>query len=233
MYELYKEYDDIIIGERSKFSEIYFVKNPEEGMNNALKVMRYAFIKYLKWTPDSVKENISEDIMKKMHLAQLMKYVVYPPEHSKRTDWKYLACLMFDNKNLSFRDKTLNTYIDVLESDPGRYPKNFFLGSDGMVRAGICLQYMISNYMAFSSINELYYTFATEEGYAALKKYKLLKAYQEIFDTPIDYLHFILPSSQKNDFYFFYYKYKYYKEMMTGVRKRKNKTEYLLKGNLA
>lgn len=172
-------------------------------------------------------------LMAKLHLLDLMKYIDYPIEYNKSKDYFYLASLVFRSSKLTMRDKTIHTYEKVLAGEQSKYPKDYFSGSDGYVRAGICLQYMINNYIVFSSINELYSIFSTEEGYVYLKKYKLMSACKEIFDTPVDFLHFALPYTQKNNLYMNYYKFKFMREMLNeNGRKQKSTKSYRLEGNL-
>lgn len=222
-----------MIGKRKGFSDAFFGKESIASANNALQVMRYAFTRYLRWSPDAIKEKMTKELMEKLHLLELMKYIDYPIEYNKNRDYFYLVSLVFRSGKLTMRDKTVHTYERVLSGEQTKYPKDYFSGSDGYVRAGICLQYMINHYISFSSFNELYSIFSTEEGYAYLKQYKLLNACKEIFDTPVDFLHFSLPYSQKNKFYLNYYRFKFLREMINeNGRKQKNTFDYRLKGDL-
>lgn len=233
MNDLLVEYDDIMIGKRAAFSDTFFDKENVTSENNAIQVIRYAFTRYLRWSQDAIKEKMDSKLMAKLHLLDLMKYIDYPIEYNKSKDYFYLASLVFRSSKLTMRDKTIHTYEKVLAGEQSKYPKDYFSGSDGYVRAGICLQYMINNYIVFSSINELYSIFSTEEGYVYLKKYKLMSACKEIFDTPVDFLHFALPYSQKNNLYINYYKFKFMREMLNeNGRKQKSTKNYRLEGNL-
>ena len=111
---------------------------------------------------------------------------------------------------MSFRETTIHTYEAVQSGDITKFPKSYFVGSEGIVRAGICLQYMISNHVLVSSINELYHLFSNDQGLALLKKYKLFSAFKENFETPVDFLHFSLPAKEKNNLYLYYYKFSYW-----------------------
>lgn len=231
--KLLVEYDDIMIGKRDSFSDSYFSKESVASSNNALTVMRYAFKHYLRWSKEAVAEKLDTALMKKLHLLGLMKFIDYPIEYDKDKDYFYLANLVFSRTRLTLRDRTIHIYERILSGEQSKYPKDYFTGSDGFVKAGICLQYMINNYVSFSSLNDLYSFFSTEEGYEALKQYKLINACNEIFDTPVDFLHFALPDNQKNDFYLNYYRFKYVQEMLDPKgRKKKSTNEYKLKGVL-
>lgn len=230
--DLLIEYDDIIIGKRLSFSDTYFGKDKATCMDNAIEVIRYAFQKYLRWPKDAVGEKMNKKIMEKLHLQTLMKYIDYPIEYDKETDYYYLAALIFASKSLNMRERTIHTYERILSKEQTKYPKDYFVGSDGIVRAGLCLQYMINHYIMCQSINDLYYIFATERGYAYLREYKLLHACREIFETPVDFLHFVLPKTQKNEFYHMFYKFKFLREMTNADgRKVQTANEYKLKGD--
>ena len=90
-----------------------------------------------------------------------------------------------------------------------KFPKNYMSGAIGVLRAGICLQYMISNFMAFHSIAEIYEFFADEErAIWTLKKYKLYTVYRELFESPLEYLHTALPEDKKDYLLYNYYSFK-------------------------
>ena len=231
--DLLVEYDDVMIGKRTGFSDSFFPKESVAAANNALLVMRYSFTRYLRWSQDAIREKMTSTLMEKLHLLELMKYIDYPVEYNKDRDFFYLVSLIFRKSKLTLRDKTIHTYERILSGEQVKYPKDYFLGSDGYVKAGICLQYMIEHYVSFSSFNELYSIFSTEEGYEYLQKYKLLNAYKEIFDTPVDFLHFALPKSQRNTFYLNYYRFKFLREMLNANgRKQKSLNQYKLEGIL-
>lgn len=229
MQDLYMEYDDIVIGKRGGFSDRFFSNDRKRNMANALFVIKYALVRYLGWNADAIIENLNKDVMVQMHLQPLMKYVDYPLEYDKDKDYYYLVSLMFKEKSLGLKEKTIHTYESILNGKLSKYPKDYFVGSDGVVRAAICLQYLITQEIVWSDINELYWIFASDRGYELLKKYKLLNACREIFETPVDFVHFAIPNGQKDPFLFRYYKFKYMREMVNeNGRKKKAETDYLL-----
>lgn len=233
MNELLVEYDDIIIGKRTGFSDTFFNKESSVSSKNALKVIRYAFKRYLRWSKDAIGERMTPELMERLHLQELMRFIDYPVEYDREKDYFYLANLIFSPQKITLRDKTIHIYERILDGDQAKYPKDYFSGSDGYVRAGICFQYMIDHFVSFSTFNELYSIFSSEEGYVLLKKYKLLNACKEIFETPVDFLNFALPDSQKNKFYYNYYRFKYGREMINeNGRKQKNANDYKLEGCL-
>ena len=87
MNELLVEYDDIIIGKRDNFSEMYFNKENRQNSKNALTVIRYSITKYLRWSKEAVSERMTPELMEKLHLQDLMKYVNFPIEYSREKDY--------------------------------------------------------------------------------------------------------------------------------------------------
>lgn len=230
MRELLREYDDMIIGKRDSFSDRFFRKDSKENERNALFVMKYAFEKYLRMKPDALEQLLDRELMEKMHLTSLMRFIKFPPEYSKTKDYFYLTTLIYEQFSLSFRDRTIHMYENVLSGKLSKYPKDYFTGSEGMVRAGICLQHMINHHMIAKNMNDLYHFFATQEGYEKLQEEKLLKVCRELFETPVDYLNFTLSADLSDQYLFMYYKYCFLTEMINEKgRKRASEADYKLK----
>ena len=229
MQDLYMEYDDIVIGKRGNYSDRFFGKDKKANMKNALAVIKYALVHYLGWNADAVSENLTYEVMDQMHLLPLMRYIEYPTEYDKTKDFFFLASLLFKDKALGFKDKTIHTYECILNGSLAKYPKDYFVGSDGIVRASICLQYLITQEIMWTDINDLYYIFASDTGYDLLKQYRLWNACREVFDTPVDYIHFTLPKEQRDPLFYRYYRFKYLCEMIgDNGRKRRSNLNYKL-----
>ncbi len=229
MNDLYREYDEVMIGKRDGFSSKYFGKDNTKNTENAIKLFNYSFRKYLRWPPEAIEKKIDKELLVKLRLYPLLKYIPFPIEYDKEKDLYYLVTLVYNNHNLSLRDKTIHTYEMILDGSITKYPKDYFIGNDGLVKAGICFQYLINNNIIFESINELYSIFSCETGYEYLKKYKLLNACRDAFDTPVDFLHFALPADDKDEFLYRFYKFKYQKEMVNEKgRKRRTLANYKL-----
>lgn len=228
---LFVEYDDILIGKRNGFSDTFFSIDKELDMKHALLVIRYAFETYLKLPPEVLEKKVDKVLMEEMHLLPLMKFIQYPVEYDKEKDYYYLISLLYPARKMNIFDKTIHTYESILANTSVKFPKDYFSGRDGHIRAAFCLQYMINHYVAFHSLNDLYHIFASEACYKYLRKYKLMNICRDYFPSPVDYLHFSLPPSQKNSFLYHYYKFKFTKEMLTDTgRKKQTIMDYKLKG---
>lgn len=221
MQGLYREYDDIMIGKKKNFSDRFFQRGAETNEKMALAVMKYAFVVYMKMKPDALVELLDRRLMDEMHLTGLMKYIPFPPEYDKKRDFYYIISLISRGHVLTNRDRVIHVYERVLNGELPKYPKDYFSGSGGMINAGICLDYMINHFVMYEDINHLYFLFASKKGFAFLKQYKLLKVCRALFDTPVDYLHFILPQDVKNEFFLRYYRFNYLLEVTPEMLRTK------------
>ena len=227
---LYVEYDDLMIKKRAYYSNSYFRYGKGENEENALAVIKYAFTRYLRWPPEVIAKRLNHEIMEKLHLLSLMQYIDYPIEYKKDKDYYYLVTLVYHRHRLTFRDKTIHTYEKIISGEIPKYPKEYFVGSEGQRRAHICLQYLINNYLDIKTINELYHFFATRESFQMLRKYRLNSVCRDIFDTPVDYFHYTLPYEKRNEFLYHFYKFKMLTQLYNENGKRqKSNQNYLLK----
>ena len=97
---LLREYEDVVIGKRLRFSDVYFNDNKEYNRKNALIVMRYAFDRYLRWPPSVISQRMTMELMEKLHLKELLKYVEYPVEFDKETSFFYLVSIIYLHKEI-------------------------------------------------------------------------------------------------------------------------------------
>lgn len=200
------EYENILLGKRSSFPSAYFSYSAEQNERMALIVIRYAFDVQLSWNAEYLRDNISYDLCKKLKITPLLKYIRFPSELDPRIDLFYIVWKVYPNKiYYNQREAVINNYKKVLSKDGRKYPKEYFSGNKGSIRAGICLQYVIENFFNASSIDELYKSFASKGICNILKKYKLYNISSDVFDSPIGFLHFALPKNQKNDFLYNFY----------------------------
>ena len=145
-----------------------------------------------------------------MKLESLMKYIQFPPEMSVRDDIFIVKGKLFPNLvPLNQKEITLKVYKRVLEKDLYKFPKEYLSGDTlGNYRAIICFQYMLTQIPPFTSTAEQYKFFASSKGPKLLKKFRLNVACVSMFDHPLDFLHEALPQSQRDEFWYRYYKFK-------------------------
>jgi len=200
------EYEDMLVGNRKMISNYYFTYNAAGNMKLALKVMKYAFDTYLHWTPTQLRDCLTYEVIERLRLQQLLRYVIFPVELDSTEDLFYVAWQLYP-KTVHFteRDLILRIYKNLLEKKKPKFPKKFFDGTCGSLRAQVCLRYMIEQFLPFNSTDELYDYFASPKCLKALRQNRLSSICTDLFETPLEYLHKSLPKEQQNQFLYYFY----------------------------
>ena len=231
-------YDQILCGNETRFSGHFFEDKSVHGNNNtketALSVLRYAIEDLLRWTPRVMVDYFDGEVINTMKLGRVIEalYKTVPVQLDKKKDYYWYAHLLYpDEIVINDEDLTIKTYRDLLNGKINKFTKGFLEGDEGEDRIRLCLLYYLSQYFPVSSIRELYARFATD-GNKILKTAKLDGARRAHFEHPLDFLHSCLPSHQKDEFYYHYYKFEFYNRQSKdkankGSRKRKNRGETL------
>lgn len=231
---LFYEYEQILIGNKPSFAPYFFKYGENTSQHYALLIIKFAVEKYLKWDPFDMLNHFTKDIAIQMKLEPLMKYIEFPVEVDKEKDYYVLASMIYPYIiKIDTKELVLRTYKDVLNEKICKFPKEYLSGADGIIRAGICLQYMLNQYFSFKDTRELYSFFIDTKGIKALKEYRLNNISSEMFELPIDYLHESLPDFQKDEFWYHYYKFitmnKLY-EKQERKKEKASKNEKIKKG---
>ena len=221
-FPLMFEYDLILLGKKNTFSPFFFNYNKEQNKRMALYVFKYAIEKYLKWSPEEAATYLNYEVVKFMKLDGLLRYIEFPAELDKHVDLFYIAHLLYPGRiKFDKKELILRTYKEVLDQKLYKFPKEYLSGSMGVIRACVCFQYMVSQFLPFNNIEEMYNFFSSTNGVKALKKYRLYAICTDIFDYPIDYLHEALSENQKNEFFYHYYKFvTTNREQITEMKKK-------------
>lgn len=216
------EYEQILLGNKAGFSPYYFKYGDDTSRNYALYIIKFAVESYLKWDPEDVKNHFNKEIAVQMKLEPLMKYIDFPPELDKDTDYYYIANYLYPEAiKIDLKELVLRVYKNVLSGKLCKFPKEYLSGNQGAARAGICFQYMLTQHCTFHSVKDMYKFFSEPIGSKTLKQYRLNNICNEIYDHPIDYLHESLPNSQKDDFWYHYYRFKVYNSQQIKKLKKK------------
>lgn len=203
------EYESVLLGQKPSISKYFFNWSNYTNEQLALDIIRYSIKTYLKWNPLQVEVSLTNTVLKSLKLDDVITYINYPPELNNTQQINYLAHLLypeyikFDNRNV-----ILQTYKDLQDKKIKRFPKSYFSGVNGSLRARTCFLYMLEQSPAFSSIEEMYQHFASRRGTNTLKAYHLLTTCIELYETPLKFLHMALPTEQKSEYFYQYYKYK-------------------------
>ena len=204
-------YDQVLIGRKQTCGKELF----ESTMNNqkeynpideqrALKILRYAFEYYLGWTPEQIRANIDEEILKKMKLDGIVRQrIQFPMELDPMQNLQYLVHRMYPERYTYNARQAIEEYYDrVLSGDVKRFKKGFFTSKDGTERAQICFRRMLQMIGPFEKVEQIYDLFASTEGNRVLAKYKLHSAGRDLYPFPIDFLHYSLPEQERNELYY-------------------------------
>lgn len=220
------EYENLLLNQSAsrELSTYYFAGDTKEKEKTVILLCQYLITEIFHWDVKQAKISLTWDILQKFALDKIiLKYITFPPGIDPKTDMFYLLHLCFP-KEVRFDERAhvINIYTKVLNEE-SRFPKDFFEGIKGMGRACICLQHMISRYMVFHSIEELYDMFGdTKYINKVLTKYKLKKASSLLFHLPVDYLHYSLSENQRDEFLHQFYCFeKSFKDAQKQIRKNK------------
>lgn len=208
MYNIIREYERVLVGMSPEISKKNFPFDDLVNEKFALSVFRYAIEELLKWSPLEAYRLFTPSIVERMKLTPLLKYICFPSDVTC-DDTEYIVHLLYPQKvPYDFVRYTLNIYEQV-RAGKRRYPKDFMFGGKGLKRATICLQYALKEVYLFSSLEEMYQYFATPEAMGFLKENKLYQLYCSFYKSPLDFLHYSLSESMRNDFYYEYYSFIY------------------------
>ena len=185
-------------------------------MKLALHIMQYAFETYLGWTPQVLRDNLTLDILERLKLKSLLRYIQFAPELNAKEDLFYIAWLIYpETVHYGKKELTLRVYKQLLNKQLQKFPKEFFTGRDGLTRSQICLRFMIEQFLHFTSVEEMYRYFSTEECTKTLRKYKLLVVCRDLYDTQLEYLHESLAKEQRDTFWYRYYDFSLRRRLLT------------------
>ena len=170
------------------------------------------------WTPADARELLSAHLLKDFLLQEMVAAnIEFPSGIDEDEKMLYLVHCCYPNKvPYDRRRLTIKNYEKILKDKCEKWQKKYFAGKDGMARSLFCMQHCINKYLSFYSIRQLYELFGNPaEGNKVLNRYKLKKVCDELYDKPIDYLHYSLPESQRDYFYYYYYKFQ---EQYSAIR---------------
>lgn len=223
------EYDDIMAGNKKGFSSDHFGKKTTQNCAmNARTVIRYAIDTYLFWDRRTLYERLDMNVIDIMHLRQPLAYIDFPIEYNRDEDFFYLISLLYDPKALGIRLRTLHLYEKILSGKVLKFPKEYFTGAIGKLRACICLQYAINQHFPYMNASRLYAESCKKSWTTFLVKMKLEPVCNILFTDPVEYLHSSLPAREKDSFAYHYCKFRYYFEKQRREdRSRQKSVRYM------
>lgn len=205
---LYQEYERMYVSTGDTFPSVYFLDlSSEQKQEQALKIIRFALEKYLKWTPNNIRYYLSSSVLEKMKLQKIVnKYIKFPLEYSKNDlDMTYLAYLLYPNKfHLNIEDQCITMFEKVNNGSMSKFPPEWIRGIEGIRRFSILLQYMISQMPRFKNQEEMYEFFAGPKAVTTFKKYKIYYIAIALYPNVFEAFHQSLPRHLKSEFLYHY-----------------------------
>lgn len=208
--EICYEYEQVITERRATYSsEIFDGKSGKDQEKTSIEFIKVVLEKYLHWTPEESYHYLNKATIENMRLKPLLRYLKFPFEFDINEDCRFIVSKIYPEKfPVDPQDIAREIYQKVVDGKLCRYPKNFFEGREGQMRALFCLKHALSTFKTFSNADELY-RFMYEEGKTFLKEYKLWDAYVMNYgESPLDYLHDSFNDKIKEKFQPYYDKYK-------------------------
>lgn len=193
-----REYDEVLMGKRKTYSASCM--NKAQGSKTSRDMLHYIFSYYLRWTPEQARDCLTPEIVKAMKLESLINRIPSPPEINREEDLYFVAWHVYPHTvNVSKGELVVKVYTDVISGRASKFPKNYFDGNDGYVRARLLFLIMVKEYLSFESLEQMYAFFASDAGRKAINQHKLTVPLRELYASPLDYLHDSLRKDQKSD----------------------------------
>lgn len=205
------EYENILMKKTKSFS-CSFKGTFQENCTEVGVIWRYAVTRLLKWTPQQALKYLTADIVNMLRLDKTFPAINYNPKRDYAQDYRFVLQYAFPGIiTFNKTDETISEYerfakIGVWANDKEQYrcPKNFFLNNEGIARASILFNYVISLYLGDMTIEELYAFFAnTKKSKKWLKEKQLDIPLDVIYTDPLEYLHFSLPADSRDELLFY------------------------------
>lgn len=214
------EYEEILMGQKQSFT-CSFNGTEKDNQIEVGNVWRYAITELLGWTPKEAVNNLTMDIVKMLCLDRTFRAINFNPSFEYKGDFKFVLRYAFpEDIHYSLRDEAISEYNHVAHinkwsgvSDEYRYPKNFFIGEDGILRAKYLLNYVIGLYLSDYSVEKLYDFFADEKKAKRwINSKKLSVPLHLTYLDPLDYFHESLSYANQNEFYYYNHRIKQFYE---------------------
>lgn len=206
-------YDQVLLGQKRTCGKEIFETtiNGKKEYNPAdeevaIKIVRYFVEYYMGWSPEEAMLNIDQDILYQFHLDSLVtQRIRFPAELEPMENLQYLVHRLYPIRFPYHKRQAVELYYSrILSGKIRRFKKFFFSQEDGCgeERAGICFRMMLQQIGYFSSYKELYDLFMGAEGRRILINYKLSSACRDLFEFPLDFLHYSLPERCRQEAYY-------------------------------
>lgn len=208
------EYEEVLMGKKKDFL-CSFKGNLSENQIEIGNIWRYAITHILKWNARQAEKYLTDEIVERLMLHKTFSGINFDKAHSYIQDYRFVLQfafpgeVIFDKRKQAIAEYEHVAKLGKYKSDKGiyKYPKKFFLNTDGIERAQFLLMYVINLYLSDMTVPELYAFFNDKSAALRwLRKRKLDVPVRLIFVTPLEYLHYSLPSNKRNEVLYYNYR---------------------------
>jgi hypothetical protein len=202
------QYDEILAGRRKVCSSVVMSKNNGNKYTN--EILRYVFEDYLGMSPREVRDKLTPEIIELLKLKPfIINRIPCPAELDAMRELQYIGWHLYPyTRNVGSENLTVKVYMEILAKKRKKYPKYFFDDIAGEGRARILFKIMLNEYImpnGVSCVEELYQLFAdAKKATELLSKYALKAPLQNIYISPLEYLHEALGSQGNEELYRYY-----------------------------
>lgn len=194
-------YEELSIGKRPTLR--IYGSSDRDYIESCIVLIKY-IIKLCGWTPQEAADNMTPSMMQKMHVDKIYKILAehggVEPGIRQKTDFRYLAWLAYpDVVDYNLRERTLKVYRNLMTGRIKKFPVRFFEGKYGQTKAAYCLREAVLSLHA-SSIQELYEIFSDPvRAKNIIRHARLTNVCGQFYRTPLDFFHYSLSDTQKNE----------------------------------
>lgn len=194
-----REYDDCMMGRRKSFSSAMMAKG--QGPHLCAELLRLIFQYYMHWTPVRVRDILDKRYIDALHIEPLINRIPCPPEVNPKKEFYYVAWYLYpETVNVKPAELIIKLYMDVVNGNLVKFPKGYFDGNLGYIRARLLFLTMVREFLPkFESLEAMYAYFASEKGRQCINAYKLSVPLRELYGSPLAYMHDSLAGTQKDE----------------------------------
>lgn len=227
------EYEEILMGQKKNFV-CSFKGGFKENCIEVGNIWRYAVTRLLKWTPEEAVAYMTDEIVDTLCLDKTFVGIGFERSSRYISDYRFILQYAFPDKvHFDLRKQAIAEYERVAklgtwanDETTYKFPKKFFLDTDGISRSAYLLTHVVSLYLGDLSLEEKYDFFSDQKKAAKwLSGKKLDMPLKLIFKTPLEYFHYSLPFDEKDNLLFYTGKIneEYNKELQSIIKKEKKK----------
>lgn len=194
-----REYDECMMGNRKSYSSALMAKG--QGPYLCAELLRLIFKYYMHWSPIEIRDLLDKRYIEAFKIEPLVNRIPCPPEVNPKREFYYIAWYLYpETVNVKPAELVIKLYMDIINNNLSKFPKGYFDGNTGYIRARLLLLTMIREFLPkFDNLESLYAYFASDNGRRCINAYKLSVPLRELYSSPLDYLHDSLSDWQKDD----------------------------------